>query len=282
MYPLHAVQKSRSVFRRPLHFSLPVILLVLAVNSRGAGAQILPVPSANEMNPTEIVWMMVARNETLAHEASYFSSLRHYHLEVRGLRPDIAADMHVQITYTAGSGKSLRVIDESGSHLLLTQVLEKLIEYEQIDSPQSMAALTPFNYNFTFDGESGNGRQRMYVFSVEPKAKSNPPYLRRLEHNPIFRGRIWIDAKDFAVVRVEAQSATNPSFWKNAAAVPRAQEKHGGIRPPQTIRTESRIRMGGTAVLTIDYGNYRFDKTASVAQSSTNEKNSSEALLKVQ
>ena len=281
MYPLHAVQKPGSMFRPPLHFSLPVMLLVLAVNSRGAGAQMLPVPSANDMNPTEIVWMMVARNETLAHEASYFSSLRHYHLQVRSPSPDIAADMHVQLTST-GSGKSVQVIDESGSHLLLTQVLEKLIECEQIDSAQSMAALTPFNYNFTFDGESGTGRQRMYVFSVEPKAKSNPPYLRRLEHNPIFRGKIWIDANDFAVVRVEAQPATNPSFWKDADAVPRAQERHGGMRPPQAIRTESKVRMGGTAVLTIDCGNYRVDKTASVAHSSTDEKNLGEALLKVQ
>lgn len=278
MYPLHPAHEPGSTFGRPLHFSLPVILLVLAVNPGGAGAQILPVPSANDMNPTEIVWMMVARNETLAHEASYFSPLRHYHLEVRGL----ATDMHVQITYTAGPGKSLQVIDESGSHLLLTQVLEKLIECEQIDSAQSMAALTPFNYNFTFDGESGIGRQRMYVFSVEPKAKSNPPYLQRLEHNLLFRGKVWIDAKDFTVLRLEAQPATNPSFWRIATAALRARERRGGIRPPQTIRTDSKMRIGGNAVLTIDYVDYRFDQTASVAQSSTDENNSSEAPSKVQ
>jgi hypothetical protein len=282
MYPLHAVQKPRSMFRRPLHFSLAVILLVLAVNSRGAGAQILPVPPANDTNPTEIVWMMVARNETLAHEASNLPSLRHYHLEICGLPRDIAADMHVQIAHAPRSGKSVRVIDESGSHVLLTEVLEKLVESQQIDSPQSMGALTPFNYNFTFDGESGIGRQRMYVFSVEPKANSNPLYLQRLERNLLFRGKVWIDAKDFTVARLEAQPATNPSFWRNAAAALRARERRGGIRPPPTIRTDSKMRMGGNAVLTIDYGNYRFDQTASVAQSSTDEKNSSEAPSKVQ
>jgi len=282
MHHIYEDQRFRAGLSRGSCFGQFIVLLMLAGNPLSAGAQLLPVPPANDMNPAEIVWRMVARNQTLAHELGYSSSLRHYHLDVRGLGPDMSADMHVQVTYIAGSGKTLQVVDESGSRLLLTRVLEKLIASEQIQSLQPTASLTPFNYNFTFDGESRIGAQRLYVFSVEPKAKSNLLYHRRLKHDLFFRGKVWIDAKEFAVVRVETEPAMTPSSWIKSAAIHHSYEKHGGFWLPPANKTESKLRPGGTAVLTIDYGSGRFDRAASVAQSSTDEQDSSQALLKVQ
>ena len=43
----------------------------------------------------------------------------------------------------------------------------------------------------------------VYVIQVLPKR----------EDKYLFEGRIWIDAEDFAVVRVEGKPAKNPSFW---------------------------------------------------------------------
>ena len=65
------------------------------------------------------------------------------------------------------------------------------------------AALSPTNYRFSMVGNATENGRRLYVLAVESRAKKKLPY----------RGRIWVDAEDYAVVRVEARPAENPSFW---------------------------------------------------------------------
>ena len=129
--------------------------------------------SPNAADPAEIVWRMVAQNETRARQLNYFKSQRHYHIEFHGLGRSMAADMNAQVIYSAGSGKTFHVIDESGSHLLLNHVLIKLLETEQEDSREQKAALTPFNYNFTFDTQTNEDGRPLYVFSSNPGQKTN-------------------------------------------------------------------------------------------------------------
>lgn len=206
--------------------------------------------STGSEDAAEIVWRMVAQNETRARQLKYFTSRRHYHVEFHGLGRTMSADMHVQVTYRAGSGKSFQVIDESGSNLLLNHVLLKLLETEKDDSRQQKSALTPYNYNFTFDSLTNEDGRALYVFSVAPKVKSKL----------LYRGKIWIDAGDCAVVRVEAQPAENPSFWIKSTEIHHSYAKTGGFWLPQRNRSESKIRFGGTAALTIDYGTYQFEQ----------------------
>jgi hypothetical protein len=231
-----------------LYFIVPVLFLIVTAN-RNAASQPMQETPENGADPNEIVWMMVAKNETRAGELKYFTSVRHYHLDFSGLGRNMAADMHAQVTYTAGSGKTFQILDESGSRVLLNHVLRKLLETEQVDSQQKKAALTPFNYNFVFDGETNEGGEPLYIFRVEPKAKNKL----------LYRGRIWIDAREYAVVRVEAQPAESPSFWIKSTEIRHTYGKSGGFWLPQTNRSESKVRLGGSAVLTIDYGTYQFE-----------------------
>jgi hypothetical protein len=213
-----------------------------AAGESAANVAALPVPA-----PT-IVQRMVEQNALRAQHLKYFTARRHYHIEFHGLGRTMAADMHAQVTYSAGTGKAFQVIDESGSHLLLNHVLLKLLETEQDDSRQQSAALTPSNYNFTFQsGTTINGRPA-FIFAVAPKVKNKL----------LFRGRVWIDAQDYAVIRVEAQPAENPSFWIKSTEIHHSYAKFGEFWLPQTNESESKVRFGGTAVLTIDYGTYVF------------------------
>jgi hypothetical protein len=241
--------------------SIWFVMLVLVANSLGAAQQLIVGTSADGMDPSEIVWMMVARNETRARELTYFTALRHYHLDFQGARRNLTANMHVQVTYVAGSGKSFQVVDESGSRFLLNRVLRKLLTTEQADSREQKGALTPYNYNFVLDEETEEGGQRLYVFSVEPKKKN------RL----LYRGKIWIDAGDYAVVRVEAQPAESPSFWITRTEICHTYQEAGRFWLPQSNRSESKTRLGGTAVLTIDYGTYRFEPANESASESSEQ-----------
>jgi hypothetical protein len=241
---------------------IPVLTVVVVVESFfNVDARAGQNDLADAASPTEIVWLMVARNATRAQELKYFTALRHYHLDFRGLGRSMAADMHVQVTYIAGSGKSFRIVDESGSRLLLDHVLTKLLETEQADSRQQKAALTPFNYNFIFDHETNEGGRQLYVFSVEPKARNGL----------LYRGKIWIDGQDFAVVRVEAQPAETPSFWIKQTEIHHVYGKNGEFWLPEMDRSESKVRLGGSAVLTIDYGTYHFDEPHGLAQAEATE-----------
>jgi hypothetical protein len=229
--------------------SLRVFVLAVTVGSVTAAGEPVTNPAPIPEPATTIIQRMVEENALRAQHLKYFTARRHYHLEFHGLGRVISADMHAQVTYTAGSGKTFQVLDESGSRLLLNHVLLKLLETEQDDSQKQSAGLTPSNYSFTFQsGSTVNGRPA-YVFEVVPKVKDKL----------LYRGRIWIDAGDYAVVRVEAEPAENPSFWIKSTEIHHSYAKIGEFWLPQMNESESKVRFGGTAVLTIDYGAYHFE-----------------------
>ena len=251
---------SRSSERAPCSFSAGalVCVVVLAVGCAAAGvhAQSHAAPATAPVPAAVIVERMVEQNRARAERLKYFTSVRHYHLEFRGFGRSMSADMHVRASYSSGSGKTFQVLDQSGSHLLLDHVLMKLLEAEQDDSRQQKAALTPANYNFAFQEQVVENGRTVYVFAVEPKVRG------RL----LYRGRIWIDGDDYAVVRVDAQPAESPSFWIRKTEIHHVYAKSGEFWLPETNRSESKVRLGGSAVLTIDYGTYQFEEPPGITR----------------
>jgi len=212
--------------------------------------------SAQSVEPSEIVWRMVAQNQNRAQQLKYYTSLRRYHVEFHGFGRSMAADMDVQATYTAERGKSFQIVDQSGSRILLDHVLKKLLKTEEEASRQHKTALTPFNYTFVFDREMTENGRRLYVFSVEPKKRNKL----------LYRGKIWIDAEDYAVVKIDAQPAENPSFWIEKTEIHHVYAKNGEFWLPETNRSDSKVRLGGSAILTIEYGAYKFEEPHGIAQ----------------
>jgi hypothetical protein len=228
---------------------------VCAAGQSDANAAAVPIPS------DVIVQRMVEQNALRAQHLKYFTSQRHYHIEFHGLGRAMSADMHAQVTYTAGSGKTFQVIDESGSHLLLEHVLKKLLQTEQDDSHQKTTALSPDNYNFTFRSAAIENGRPVYVFTVAPKVKNKL----------LYHGDISIDAADYALVRVDAQPAENPSFWIKSTEIHSSYQKRGEFWLPDTNESESKTRLGGTASLRIDYGSYQFQEPHDASPSEASE-----------
>jgi hypothetical protein len=204
--------------------------------------------SAKALTSTEIVDQMVFHNRARADGLKHYQSLRHYEVSYKGYAVQLDAKLTVEADYDAVSGKTFRIVSQSGSSLLVDKVLKRLVESER-DAQQNKKAndLTPANYKFQLTGIEEVAGRPAYILEVEPLVDSK--YL--------YRGKIWVDATDFAVAKIEAEPAKNPSLWISNTAINHEYLKTDGFWLPAQNRSKSKMRMGGTAMLTIDYGTYQ-------------------------
>jgi hypothetical protein len=158
--------------------------------------------------------------------------------------------MTVQATYDRPATKTFRVVSQSGSKLILDRVFKKLLESEKEAAEQAVNRRTLLNRdNYEFEllayETLQNGPQ--YVLRVSPKSKSKY----------VYRGKVWVDGTDFAVTRIEAEPAQNPSFWTKKSAIHHEYVKVQDFWLPARNQSISFIRLGGRATLTIEYQDYR-------------------------
>lgn len=211
------------------------------------------VPPASLTAP-EIVEHMLRHNRTQADELKHYQGLRHYQVQYKGFSANLVGKMDVAVTFDAASGKSFRIVSQSGSKLLCDKVLKKAVDSEsEAAQDQAATALSPANYKFQLAGTESLAGRPAYILDVEPIKASKF----------LYRGKIWVDATEFAVVKVKAEPAKNPSFWIQRPQITYTSAKTGDFWLPEFNRSETKVRVGGTAVFTIDYGTYQVDPAAS-------------------
>jgi hypothetical protein len=185
-------------------------------------------------------------NQRRADHLHGYSGQRVYVVVYHGF-PSVKASLTVNARYDAPSDKRFEILSQSGPKLLVDRVLKKLLESEQEAAKDPAAtALTPANYTFSLLDDQVIAGRRRYQLHVEPKVDSKF----------LYRGSIFVDPDDFAVIEIEAEPAKNPSFWIQKTQVHHTYAKTGQFWLPEHNRSESTVRLGGTAVLTIDYGPY--------------------------
>ena len=190
------------------------------------------------------------RNAQRAAALRQFNGTRVYRMQYRGFPSDRDAEMVVNVSYRAPNSKEFVVVSQSGSKLIIDRVFKKLLEGEQEaanEENRSNTALSADNYDFTLAGYENTPDGAEYVLNLLPRTKNK--YL--------YRGKIWVDAKDFAVVRIEGEPAKNPSFWIKKTEVRHRYVKVNDFWLPAENHTESVIRLGGRAILSIEYKDYK-------------------------
>jgi hypothetical protein len=206
-------------------------------------------PTPKSLSLAQILASMEHHNQMQREKLKRYRAVRQYQVEYQGIKT-IDAGMVAEFDFDAASGKSYRIVSQSGSRILGEKILKRAMDSEIEASKDSGAtALTPANYRFQLRGsESVQGRPA-YILSVEPLKESKF----------LYRGKVWVDATDFAVAKIEASPAKNPSFLISRTLIQWTYTKIGNFWLPQWSRSESKIRIGGTAVLTIDYGTYQIN-----------------------
>jgi len=203
----------------------------------------------------QVVRRLQERNAQRAAALRQFSSTRIYRMQYRGFPGDRDAEMAVDVTYHAPNVKEFRVVSQTGSKFVIDHVFKKLLESEQEaanEENRQQTALSTANYEFTSAGYEATPDGAQYVLNLLPKTKNKF----------LYRGKIWVDAKDFAVVRIEGEPAKNPSFWIKKTEIQHKYIKVNDFWLPAENHTESVIRLGGRAILSIEYKDYRITKAA--------------------
>jgi hypothetical protein len=224
---------------------LAVVYVFAAVGVWSENANTLSLAA---LTSAQVVDQMRQHNESRTDGLQHYSSVRHYQVEYRGFAKNIAAKMDVEVNFDAATGKSFHIVSQSGSKFLCDKVLRRAVESEkEAAQDKSSTALTPANYRFGLAGSESLAGRQAYILDVAPLT----------DNKFLYRGKIWVDGKDFAVVKVEAEPSKSPSFWISQTSIRYTNAKTDGFWLPEQNRSETKIRIGGTAVLTIDYGTYQ-------------------------
>jgi len=220
------------------------------------------IPPHNLLSTEEVVERLVQRNLERARALTAYEGTRIYRLEYHGFPSARSAEMTVDVKYRSPGTKEFTIKSETGSRLIIDKVFHKLLQSEKealTEENQAHVALNSENYHFALIGYEDTPTGSCYVLSVEPLTKNKL----------LYRGQIWVDAGDFAVVRIEATPAKNPSFWTKETKIKQRYGKVGDFWLPVSNQSSSIIRLGGQADFTIDYRDYRITSAAPLLPSIT-------------
>ena len=205
------------------------------------------------LTANEVMERVAVMNELRNKELDNYSSLRRYHLECHCVSHKEAV-MVVRADYHAPNKKEFTIVSENGSGTVRNRVFKKLLEAEQEsmrEENQQRSAITPENYTFQLVDHQLTDSDEFYVLDAQPRNRNKF----------LFQGRIWVNAADFAITRVEGEPAQNPSWWTLKTDFKRSYQKIGDFWLPESNESETKVRILGTAVLTISYGQYQITKT---------------------
>ena len=195
----------------------------------------------------EVVARMIAHDNERQTNLHGYTAIRRYVLENRNHHK--YAEMLVRMVCREDGSKQFEVISENGWGGARKHVFPRLLEAE-IDAARAdireRSRITSENYSFEMVGtECVRGRQA-YVIAIEPKTPNK--YLAR--------GRVFVDAEDYAIVRVEGRPAKNPSFWIKSVHFVHDYDKSGPFWFPVSDQSVTDVRIFGATEMTIEYSDY--------------------------
>jgi len=228
------------------HFLISIAMLSVLADA-SAAAQDPSLPKADE-----VIGQMVAGDAQRMISFEGYEGMRRYILVNEHMHK--RAEMLVRVSGDPDGTKHFEVVTETGWKAAQKHVLRKMLESESEASRPEVRVKTRLstdNYEFQIAGTERSGERVVYAIDIRPKRREK--YL--------FEGRIWVDAQDFALVRAEGNPAKNPSFWTKSVHFVHTYQKSGAFWFPLTTESVTDARLFGTTDLTIEYFEYKPNKS---------------------
>ena len=218
-----------------------LVLFLSAAVTILAGDRASFAPSAEE-----VVAKMMEHDAERQAALNGYTAMRRYTLDNKSRH----ASMLVRVTSLPDGTKQFVIVEEAGSGAVRKHVFHKILDEEAAASDPKLrvqSRITPENYTFQLAGmDTANGRAA-YAIDVAPKHESK--YL--------IAGRIWVDAQEYAVARVDGRPAKNPSFWTKSVHFVHSYGKNGPFWFPATNKSVTDARIFGKTEMVIEYFDYR-------------------------
>jgi len=219
-----------------------IFSLAIAV---AAGANTLAQTSDLQPSTDEVVAKMMEADAVRQSHMAGYTAFQVY-IAVNGER---RAEMRVRVDCSFDGVKQFTVLSEDGSGSIRKHVFSKMLR-EEGDASRGEARensrITPANYEFRMVGQETLESGPAYVLAISPKNDSK--YL--------MAARIWVDAQDYSIVRIEGRPARNPSFWVHDVHFVHTYQRVGPFWLAFTTESTSEVRIFGPSKLTIESSDY--------------------------
>jgi outer membrane lipoprotein-sorting protein len=216
-------------------------LLTCASVSLTAQTTVSTVPSADE-----VMARLFARDLQRNAAADGYTGTRQYDLENRmfSKRSRVVAN----IACDPDGTMHFRVVSKDGWRSGNNSLHQALETESEISRPQSRprALITTDNYTFQMVGTALLNGRMAYVLDAVPKR----------EETYLFRGKIWVDAQDYALARIEGELAKTPSFWIRRVSFTLEFRKSGEYWFPWSSTSTSDVRVFGPTDVNIRFFDY--------------------------
>jgi hypothetical protein len=217
----------------PKHCEKMFMLWMLAAFTLAAAAQ-----TASSLSLPEIVSRMHAAESAEQNRPAY-SLLRQY--RVSGADPNVAtSQVLAEVDYVPPARKEFSIRKAEGNERG-ESIVRRVLEHEANMAKGSVHSdFCTDNYDFVLLGqETLNGRPT-YLLQLKPKHQAVE----------LLRGKAWVDAESFLVLRVEGEPAKNPSWWVKDLKVAIDYGRADGVWLPLATRATADLRLVGTHTLT--------------------------------
>jgi hypothetical protein len=198
------------------------------------------LPSADD-----VVAKMLRGDVERRSELTGYTALRRY----VAVNNDRRAEMVTRINCAPDGTKQFTILSEEGSSAIRKHVFHKLLSEESEASRRETRngnLITPANYDFNIVGRDTLDSGPAYVLAIIPKT----------EGRHLIDGRIWVNAKDYSIVRIEGQPARSPSFWVHNVHFVHTYQRIGQFWFASSTRSTSEVRIFGRSELTIENSDY--------------------------
>lgn len=156
--------------------------------------------------------------------------------------------MLAKVDYSYPGHKRFQVISKENCGFLQDEVFHRAMDAEiqaARDDTRDSTRIIPVNYDFEVLGTEDLAGRSAYVISIRPK------HRRRF----LVDGKIWVDRKDAAVVRIDGEVNTG-SFWVRSAHMVQTYKRVGPYWLVASNRSDATVRFVGHARLDIEYFDY--------------------------
>jgi outer membrane lipoprotein-sorting protein len=198
-----------------------------------------PLPALQDVLAGMQTHEIVQSKRLLQYEAhrKFYAENKRFHMQ---------SSLEVRTVFRRPDVMQSEIVSSDGSTMIREKVFDKILDAEQeaqSKSSREQVKITPDNYNFTLVAREDCGGRECYHLAIAPKKKDKFA----------IEGEIWVDAEDWAIVRLLGSPSRRPSFWTRHTEIERQYKRFNGVWLCESMRSVSDILVGGRSTLQVDY-----------------------------